>query len=226
VEEHFYILWPAAVRTLARRNLIIVASLICVIEPFLRVYAVHRGGQWWGPYTWVSADGLALGGLLAIFGRTSYASRANLLKLAILAAVVAAGGMAVSTVVPRAIQVGIRGTCVNYFAFAIVGAILWLGTGAHRGLVNLRLLSFFGYISYGLYLIHVLCLDLYNGAAQQFSPSLSVGTSFAKCCLRLLIALTVATAIAYVSRVTYEEFFLRMKDKRLKARETVEAPAF
>jgi len=122
--------------------------------------------------------------------------------------------------------VGIRGTCVNYLAFAIVGAILWLGPGAHRCPVNFRLLSFFGYISYGLYLIHVLCLDLYNGAAQQFSPSLSVGTSFAKCCLRLLIALTVATAITYVSRVTYEEFFLRMKDKRLKARETVEAPGF
>jgi len=115
--------------------------------------------------------------------------------------------------------VGIRGTCVNYLAFAIVGAILWLGPGAHRCPVNFRLLSFFGYISYGLYLIHVLCLDLYNGAAQQFSPSLSVGTSFAKCCLRLLIALTVATAITYVSRVTYEEFFLRMKDKRLKARD-------
>lgn len=226
VEEHFYILWPTAVRTLTRRNLIIVASLICVIEPFLRVYAVHRGGLWWGPYTWVSADGLALGGLLAVFGRSSLASRANLLKLVILASVVAIGGMAVSTVVPRSLQVGIRGTCVNYFAFAIVGAIVWLGTGAYRGLVNFRLLFFLGYISYGLYLIHMLCLDLYNGAANQFFPSLSVGTNFGKCCLRLLITLTVGTAIAYVSRVTYEEFFLRLKDKRLKARETLEAPAF
>ncbi len=178
------------------------ASSICVIELSLRVYAVYRGGLWWDHYTWLSADGLALGGLLAIFGRSSYASRANLVKLVILAAVVAIGGMALSMVVPRAVQVGIRGTCVNYFAFAIVGAILWLGTGADRGLVNLRFLSFFGYISYGLFLIHVLCLDLYNGAVEQFIPSLSVGTSFAKCCLRLLIALTVATTIASVSRIT------------------------
>jgi peptidoglycan/LPS O-acetylase OafA/YrhL len=226
VEEHFYILWPAAVRTLTRRNLTIVAASICVLEPFIRIYSVHRGGLWWSTYTWVSADGLALGGLLAIFGRSSLASRANLLKLVLLAAVSAIAGMAASTVVPRSVQVGIRGTCVNYFAFATVGAIVWLGTGAYRGLVNIRFLSFVGYISYGLYLIHMLCLDLYNGAAQQFFPSLSVGTSFPKSCLRLLIALTVATAIAYVSRVTYEEFFLRMKDKRLKARETVEAPAF
>ncbi len=226
VEEHFYLLWPGAVRALNRRNLAAVASLICVAEPFLRMYAVHRGGLWWGPYTWVSADGLALGGLLAIFGRSSLASRANLLKLVIMAAIAATGAMAVSVAVPRFAAVAIRGTCVNYFAFAAVGAILWLGTGPHSGLVRSRVLSFFGYISYGLYLIHVLCLDLYNGAVEEFLPGLSVGTSFAKCCFRLLVAIAIATGIAYVSRITYEEFFLRMKDKRTKARESVQAPAF
>jgi peptidoglycan/LPS O-acetylase OafA/YrhL len=225
VEEHFYILWPTAVRTLTKCNLIVVASLICVIEPFVRVYAVYRGGLWWGPYTWVSADGLALGGLLAVFGRSSHASRTNLLKLVILAAAGAIAAMAVSMVVPRFVAIGIRGTCVNYFAFATVGLILWLGTGAYRGLVNLRILSFFGYISYGLYLIHVLCLDFYNGAVEQFIPSLSVGTSFAKCCLRFVIAMAVAAGIAYLSRITYEEFFLQMKDKSLKARESIHSPA-
>jgi len=225
VEEHFYILWPTAVRTLTKRGLIIVATSICLIEPFLRLYAVYRGGLWWGPYTWLSADGLALGGLLAVFGRSSHASRANLLKLVILAAIGAIGAMAISAVVPRSVAIAIRGTCVNYFAFATVGAILWVGTSAYRGLVDLRLLSFFGYISYGLYLIHVVCLDLYNGAVEQFSPSLSVGTSFAKCCLRLLIAVGVATGLAYVSRVSWEEFFLRMKDRSPKAAERVAAPA-
>ena len=225
VEEHFYLLWPAAVRTLTKRNLIIVASSVCMIEPFLRVYAVHRGGLWWDHYTWLSADGLALGGLLAVFGRSSHASRANLLKLAALAAVGAIGAMTVSIVVPRSVAIGIRSTCVNYFAFSTVAAVLWLGTGAYRGLVNLRLLSFFGYISYGLYLIHMLFLDLYSGAVAKFIPFLSVGTSFAKCCLQLLIAMGLAAAMAYLSRITYEEFFLRMKDKPQKARESAHAAA-
>jgi len=225
VEEHFYILWPAAVRTLTIRMLTIVAASICVVEPFLRLYAVHRGGLWWGPYTWLSADGLALGGLLAVFGRSARASRTNLLKLVLWSAIGAIGAMAASTVVPRPVAIAIRGTCVNYFALATVGAILWLGTGAYHGLVNVRVLSFFGYISYGLYLIHVVCLDLYNGAAEQFMPTLSVGTSFAKCCLRLLICMGIATALAYLSRISWEEFFLRMKDRSPKALERVPAPA-
>lgn len=87
------------------------------------------------------------------------------------------------------------------------------------------MLSFFGYISYGLYLIHVVCLDLYDGAVEHFIPSISVGTSFAKCCLRLVIAMGVATGVAYVSRTTYEEFFLRMKDKCQRARDSVGIPA-
>ena len=65
VEEHFYLLWPAAVRTLKRSGLVAVAVAICICEPFLRAFAVARGGLWWGPYTWLSADGLALGSLLA-----------------------------------------------------------------------------------------------------------------------------------------------------------------
>ncbi len=213
VEEHFYLLWPAAVRALSKRALIIVAASICLIEPFVRTYAFHRGGLWWGRYTWLSADGLALGALLAVFARSKYATRANLLKLSGLSAVLATAALAVSFTVPRPPAVGIRTTCVNYFALAAVSAVLWLGTGPYRGLVNLRLLAFFGYISYGLYLIHMLSLNLYDDVARQTAPSLLVESDFGKCCLRLLTALTLATGVAYLSRITYEEFFLRMKNK-------------
>jgi peptidoglycan/LPS O-acetylase OafA/YrhL len=44
VEEHFYILWPTLVQQLTRRNLTIAATSICMIEPFVRLYTVHRGG--------------------------------------------------------------------------------------------------------------------------------------------------------------------------------------
>src|SRR5271167_323369 len=48
VEEHFYLIWPAAVRMLTRRGLVTAAVLICVCEPILRAFAVARGGLWWG----------------------------------------------------------------------------------------------------------------------------------------------------------------------------------
>ena len=211
VEEHFYLVWPAAVRQL-RGKLAIAAGLVCVCEPLLRAFCVARGGLWWGPYTWLSADGLALGALLAIFARSSRASRVNLLKLAGVSGLLAIGMIAVSVGVQRTASISLRATCVNYASLSVVAVVLWVGTGRYRRLVNLRLLVFYGFISYGLYLIHPLFFRLYNDAAVAFVPVLRADQSFAKCILRLPVVLVIATAVAYFSRTTYEEFFLRMKD--------------
>ncbi len=224
VEEHFYLLWPAAVRTLTRRALIIFAASICVLEPFLRIYAVHRIGNLW-PYTWLAADGLAFGALLAGFARSSLATRNNLLLISGLAAALASGILALSVAAPYAVAVGIRITSIDLFALFAVSAILWVGTGPFRGWVNLRLLSFYGYISYGLYLIHALFLGLYDNLVRLVAPSLVVGTSFAKGCFRWLFVLALATGVAYVSRITFEEFFLRMKNKSRKVPDRAKAMA-
>lgn len=219
VEEHFYLVWPAAVKVLQRSGLLIAAALICACEPVLRVFAVARGGLWWGPYTWLSADGLALGALLALFARSTRGSRTNILRLAGLSALVGTIALAASAGVPRYIAISLRATCVNYGALSFLSAVLWLGTGAYRRLVNLRVLSFYGFISYGLYLIHVLIFNLYNEVSVKLAPFLNVRYSFGKCLLRLLITLVIATAVAYISRTTYEEFFLRMKNKSGKQQE-------
>ena len=212
VEEHFYLLWPAAVKRL-RGGLTVAAVLICVCEPVLRAICATRGGLWWGPYTWLSADGLALGALLAIFARSAWASRKNLLKLAALSVLLAVVMLAASVPVPRSVSISLRSTCVNYGSLTLLAAALWVGTGKYRGFVNLRGLSFYGFISYGLYLIHALLFRLYNDLAAAFAPSFRIDQSFARCLLRLPIVLIVATGAAYLSRSTFEEFFLRMKDK-------------
>ena len=114
---------------------------------------------------------------------------------------------------------------MNYYALFIVSGILWVGTGRYKRWVNLRLLSFFGFISYGLYLIHFLSIELYNDIVAEFVPVLLVEHSFRKGCVRLLIAGAFATGVAYLSRITYEEFFLRMKGKNDKPLETVRTAA-
>src|SRR5277367_924348 len=195
VEEHFYLVWPAAVRILRRRGLVIAGALICACEPLLRAFAVARGGLWWGPYTWLSADGLALGALLAIFARSTRGSRTNILRIAGLSALVGSAAFVVSLAVPRCVEISLRATCVNYGSLSLLSATLWLGTGAHRRLVNLQILPFYGFISYGLYLIHVLIFNLYNDVAMKFM-FISVGHSLGRCFLRLLITLVIATAVA------------------------------
>lgn len=225
VEEHFYLIWPAAVRCLTKRAFIILSASICVIEPLLRIYAVHRGGRWWWSYTWLMADGLALGALLALFARSRLGTRSNLLKLLGLTAALAAAASALGLVAPRDLSIGLSSSAVNWFALAAVSAILWVGTGPYRNWVNLPLLSFYGFISYGLYLCHSLCIDLYDDLARRLAPSLLAEGSFARVCSRAGISLALATALAYLSRTTYEEFFLRMKNgfRRKRDRATVVA---
>jgi peptidoglycan/LPS O-acetylase OafA/YrhL len=212
VEEHFYLIWPTAVRVFTRRRLAIAAASICICEPVLRAFAVARGGLWWGPYTWLSADGLALGSLLAIFARSQWGSRTNVLKLAVFSALIGMTLLVMSLPVPRFMAISLRATSVNYGSLSALAIALWLGTGRYRSLVNLRILSFYGFISYGLYLIHPLIFHLYNDVSVKYASSFYVGQSFGRCLLRLLVALVLATAVAYVSRITYEEFFLRKKD--------------
>jgi len=213
VEEHFYLLWPAAVRTFKRNGLVAAAVAICLCEPVFRAFAVARGGLWWGPYTWLSADGLALGSLLAVFVRSSRGSRVNVLKVAGWAALIGIAALIASLAVPRFMAISLRATCVNYVSLSLIAAVLWLGTGPYRRFVNLRILSFYGFISYGLYLIHALIFNLYNDVTIKVARSLHVGDRFGVCLIRLVAVLAIATAVAYVSRTTYEEFFLRMKSK-------------
>ena len=225
VEEHFYLLWPAAVRVLKKHAFIILAALICTLEPLLRLYALHRGGVWWWTYTWLQADGLALGALLAVFARSPLGTRSNLLKLSGLTAVVAALMFALGYAVPHHFSVAFSITAVNWLSLAVVSGILWVGTGPYRGWVNLRVLSFYGFISYGLYLYHTFVTDMFDDLARRFAPSLLAEGSFATVCLRAGISLAFATAVAYLSRTTYEEWFLRMKSRARPERDrTTVAP--
>jgi peptidoglycan/LPS O-acetylase OafA/YrhL len=227
VEEHFYLIWPTVVRFVSTRGLGVIAGCICIIEPLLRFLALRAGREvWWaGPqrigafrYTWMYADGLALGALLAIFVRSAWGNRKALLKLAGITAAGALVATILSFVLPATLAVCLRGTLVNYAAPVMIAVFLLVGTGAHRSWANVRLLSFYGYISYGLYLIHGLVIEFYKAAAHTYAPSLLVGTDLGRCCLRFAVCLVIATAIAYASRVTFEEFFLRMKDGPAKAR--------
>jgi peptidoglycan/LPS O-acetylase OafA/YrhL len=210
VEEHFYLVWPAAVKRLSRRGLATMAVAICVSQPFIRAFAIARGGLWWGPYTWVSADGLALGALLAIFARSRWSSRKNLLRFAIISTLVAIIGLIASIFTPRFLSIALRGTCVNYGAVSLLAFALWFGTGASQKFIGLRILSFYGFISYGLYLVHTLVLNMYSDLTMKFLPALVPGLNFKTCLLQVIVTIAIATGIAWISRTTFEKFFLEL----------------
>lgn len=219
VEEHYYIVWPAVVRTLRARYLALFALALCILIPLARALAFHyghlQGGEW---YTWYSADGLAAGSLLALALRSSirraHVAAGAMFLLAAPPMLVIAG--AHSGILSRQTLVGasLQLTLVNSFFAGLLLLFLLLGSSAKRALVNSALLEFFGYISYGLYLTHPMMFRVYDHVTQIFCPWLqpSVG-HFGLIVLRFAVVSPAAVGCAYLSRKYYEEWFLQLKER-------------
>ena len=129
-----------------------------------------------------------------------------------LAAVIWAIGIPLG-IVTRKHPVGIvlQTTPWQCLCFATVGIFLLLGTTKWRFLVQSSVLGFYGYISYGLYLLHVLVFDWCDRLnLRRFLPGFGHG-AFADIVVRLAYFGFIATAIAWLSRKYFEELFLRKK---------------
>ena len=162
VEEQFYMVWPALVRRLSRRALVIALLCIVALEPLLRVPVGLHVTNWRLTYmlTPFRLDGLALGALLAIAAQHQQ-SRALLAStsrwLAPLGVVVVIALLPYFSLGSYPLLLNAAGYSIIAFAsfFLVAAAVLhtdgWVARiFAWRPLVSL------GTISYGLYLYHEL----------------------------------------------------------------------
>jgi peptidoglycan/LPS O-acetylase OafA/YrhL len=79
--------------------------------------------------------------------------------------------------------------------------------------VNLAPLRFLGFISYGLYLDHLLAFRVYDRICSSYWPRLIPSDGhFALILLRFGVAGGAAILLAYLSRRFFEEKFLRLKN--------------
>ena len=219
VEEHYYIVWPAVVHKLKPRHLGMVALAICILIPLARAISFHYGhlaGLDW--FTWFAADGLAAGSLLALVLRTPI-SRKQATNLAIflltLSAILLLAGsnFGILSRQTRILGASIQLTLVNSFFAGLLVLLLLVGSGPRKNLVKSAILQFFGYISYGLYLIHPLIFRLYDVATRRLLPSLVPSVdNFSLIVLRFGVVGCVAVGLAFISRKYYEEWFLKLKE--------------
>jgi peptidoglycan/LPS O-acetylase OafA/YrhL len=159
------------------------------------------------------ADNLALGALAAIFARSSYGTLRNGIRLG------SAFCLAASIVFAVGYPFGIlHRTSAFGSAFQIVPwnllftGILLLSLGLRSPFASgawAAPLRFFGNISYGLYLIHVMIFVRYDDYVPHISnPTLRHHLQGAF--LRFFLAGGLSILIAWLSRTFYEEQFLRM----------------
>lgn len=105
---------------------------------------------------------------------------------------------------------GFKTTLVNLFFVGLLSTFLLVGTSSKKALVNLPALQFYGFISYGLYLLHMLAFDAYDAVAGH-----RTGLEVTTLGIRFLVVLSVSTLLCWISRRTFEELFLGLKDKTI-----------
>jgi peptidoglycan/LPS O-acetylase OafA/YrhL len=220
VEEQFYLVWPVTVLLLKGRTALAWFSVgICFAEPILRLLSFLKT-----PYmgdvstvTWLTADNLAIGALLAIFCRSTICTTRSIKWLAAL--LFSLGVILLITLIPLGIlhRDSALGAALQSVPWNLIFAACLL-TSLQVGdqLKKLRILSFLpflGYISYGLYLIHVLTFDLYDKvAASNGLPGFHGRLDLLL--LRLLVVFVIAVGAATLSRATIEDWFLAKKKTR------------
>jgi peptidoglycan/LPS O-acetylase OafA/YrhL len=220
VEEHFYLLWPTAVRWLTRRGLTIACIVLVAGCPALRAFYYLRGYEYGAGYTWLTADGLACGALLAILVRGALGSRRGLMLFAagtaVLALAVFVGGLPYGIYLSRTLAGGaFRYTFLNLAFTAVVAGALAVSATRFASLLRIGWLKFFGDISYGLYLVHMLAFDVVDHFGARLLPSIySTPQGFLTVCLRFLVGSGFSITLAYGSRWYFEERFLRLREKR------------
>jgi len=166
VEEQFYLVWPWLVRRLHRRQMVKILLALIVVEPLARVAAYRVTRDWRFDYhlTPFRLDGMAMGALLAIlFTMPQYRQRAGEIARRWLPV----GVLTLLCMLPllNIIYHGSFRALVGHSTISLVSAlavadIMLRRDGLTNRLLSARVLVFFGKISYGLYLCHMLVMIL------------------------------------------------------------------
>ena len=201
IEEQYYFLWAPAVRFLRRPWILtVLLTLALIASPLLRLshYA------WLTPtHTLIHLDGIALGSLLALGFYTLRLSRRAWLAVGL---VCLAGGFAAAATVAggtafldSALATGFTGAVLT--AIASTGGRNPLNAVLRRGP-----LAFYGRISYGLYMTHIMVFVFFGWFDLRMDPY-GIAGNLAVVGFRLAVSTAVATALWY----GFESQILKLK---------------
>ncbi|HEY6767097.1 MAG TPA: acyltransferase [Candidatus Sulfotelmatobacter sp.] len=221
VEEHFYLIWPAIVRNFSSRTVGGFAVAIGLAATIARMFAFWGGHYDFdhSHYTWLVADALAFGSLLAVLMRRRMGTRTGLMRI-VLAALCFAALLVIDKPLGQHWAGGaLHLTALNLTCTAAVAGALLLGTSSWSGLIQVSILRFFGEISYGLYLIHVLLFNIFDNWQTWFFPRVTpYYLDFKFMLFRFMLCGGFAVLLAFLSRRYFEEPFLRLKDRLMAPR--------
>jgi peptidoglycan/LPS O-acetylase OafA/YrhL len=203
IEQQYYLLWAPGVRYLKRPWMlagVLGCALVC--SPLLRQWHPFwvRGIP---THTLIKLDGIALGSLVALGLYTLSFSRRTWLWIGLSVSVLGVAAAATVAAGTSLLDTALAAS----FAGVLMAAIA--STGA-RNPVNAALrrgpLPFYGRISYGLYMIHVMVF-VYLGLFDLHMNAYGIPGSMAVVAMRLAVSTAAATALWY----GFESRILKLK---------------
>jgi peptidoglycan/LPS O-acetylase OafA/YrhL len=225
VEEHFYLIWPVAAKRVSPPKLLWILGAIMILTPVSRflyhqhAIATNTVGAGYGFYTWNNLDGLALGSIIAIIVRRQGWNREKTIWLACILALLAVSIAGIGlpfgiTTRKNAIGDALQYVPWNFASAAVLVGFILIGSSKWQRMTRPSWLIFFGSISYGLYLYHLLAFFAYSWVAKKMGASFEVKLSlWAGTWVRMLVAGSGAVAVAYLSRRYLEQPFLGLKNR-------------
>ena len=218
VEEQFYLLWPLVILLIKKpKYLLIFISVLLVGVLGLRLWIWTNqiaDLAYFNLYTFTRIDGICIGCMIALLQRIN---KNFLSRYTTIIVLFFAGINFAFFFINRSSQFTFPYLAlVGYTTFAMMFGLLvneavTRETKLFNLLFNIRILKFFGKISYGFYILHwpVFILlspflstwvsKFLNGSQLQFTVS--------------LLATIAAVALSWLSYQYYEKYFLKLKDK-------------
>lgn len=201
IEEQFYVFWAPFARIVRNRALVPFLVAVLVASPFIRM----ANFKIFTPtHTLTHLDGLAVGSLIALVLREYNLGRATHVRLAAFGLTLGAIGVGImlfhgSAFTDSLLAFGFGGMLLS--ALLVTGQRSWYGR-----ILTARPLNYLGTISYGLYMIHILCFVVI-GAFDLKMERLGIWGDLAVVAVRMVLSITAASLLWY----GFEKPILKLK---------------
>jgi peptidoglycan/LPS O-acetylase OafA/YrhL len=156
IEEQFYLVWPLIVRFCSKSQLRNIATGVICVSPVLRYYLAHHGVDIYSN-TFCRLDGLMAGALLAIFVRSNGFVPSRFLKAVWLALIVFTS---LALVIEKLDARWIGLSFVALASASFVYLALFSEQRPFKAILTNRALVYTGTISYGIYLLEKIPVDI------------------------------------------------------------------
>jgi peptidoglycan/LPS O-acetylase OafA/YrhL len=224
VEEQFYLAWPAVVRRVTRRTLLLLACAAIPAALCIRASILHA--QWWTAGAWSSEaayvfpfgrfDTLAMGAIIAIAMRDA-TLRARLRRW--LPALALAGTGLITAVLVRrngfySWDPGVERLGMTGSVLACGSLVAWCVLSSERSLLNrvldARVLQQFGKYSYAIYIFHPFIRWLIEPTYRRFA-GLTFGSSVPCFLVYVVVAMSICLFVGWLSWHAIEKRCLALK---------------